>query len=61
MLSGLVLVGGNWTQTTMVRQQLSAMGGGARLGFPQQVALIAREEGLPGLYRGFSAAAVREM
>ena len=51
----------HWTQTTMVRQQLSAMGGGERLGFPQQVALIAREEGLPGLYRGFSAAAVREM
>lgn len=51
----------HWTQTAMVRQQLTAMGGGERLSFPAQVTRIMRDEGVSGLYRGFSAAAVREM
>jgi len=51
----------HWTQTTMVRQQLAAMAGGEKLAFPAQLSLIAREEGIRGLYRGFSAAALREM
>ena len=51
----------HWTQTTMVRQQLAAMKGGEQLGFPAAVASIARSEGIAGLYRGFVAAAAREM
>jgi len=51
----------HWTQTAMVRQQLEAMAGGRMLTFPQQVMVIGRTEGLRGLYRGFSAAAAREM
>ena len=51
----------HWTQTTMVRQQLAAMKGGEQLSFPAAVASIARSEGIAGLYRGFVAAAAREM
>jgi len=51
----------HWTQTTMVRQQLAAMKGGEQLAFPQAVMGIVRAEGISGLYRGFVAAAAREM
>jgi len=50
----------HWVQTTMVRQQLAAMKGDV-LNFPSQFAAISRTEGMCGLYRGFSAAACREM
>ena len=49
------------TQTTMVRQQLASMRGEAKLGLWQQYLSIFRGEGARGLYRGFSAAATREM
>lgn len=50
----------HWTQTTMVRQQLSALSG-AEPGFAECLRGIYSAEGLSGLYRGFSAAGFREM
>ena len=50
----------HWTQTTMVRQQLSAAAG-AEPGFAECLRGIYSAEGLSGLYRGFSAAGFREM
>lgn len=51
----------HWTQTTMVRQQLAAMKGMEKLGFLSQITAIVRDEGMRGLYRGLTAAALREM
>lgn len=50
----------HWTRTAMVQQQLAGMRGEQPLGMMQQTAAIWRAEGLRGLYRGFSAAALRE-
>ena len=61
----------HWSQTTMVRQQLAAMSAAraaasgaaapAPLGMFATTAQIFRTEGVGGLYRGFSAAALREL
>jgi hypothetical protein len=49
----------HWTETTMVRQQLAK---GAEAGnLFSMTARIARTEGVKGLYRGYSAAMLREM
>ena len=50
----------HWTRTAMVQQQLAGMRGEVPLGMLAQTASIWRSEGLRGLYRGFSAAALRE-
>ena len=50
----------HWTQTAMVRQQLAAMAGDPQP-FVGMVRAIHGAEGVRGLYRGFSAAALREM
>ena len=51
----------HWTQTTMVRQQLASASAGAEPSFVACVSGIYANEGVTGLYRGFSAAAFREM
>jgi solute carrier family 25 protein 14/30 len=50
----------HWTRTAMVQQQLAGMRGEQPLGMMSQTASIWRAEGIRGLYRGFSAAALRE-
>ena len=50
----------HWTRTAMVQQQLAGMRGEKPMGMMAQTASIWRSEGLRGLYRGFSAAALRE-
>ena len=50
----------HWTRTAMVQQQLAGMRGEVPLGMLAQTASIWQSEGLRGLYRGFSAAALRE-
>lgn len=50
----------HWTRTAMVQQQLAGMRGEQPLGMIAQTASIWRTEGVRGLYRGFSAAALRE-
>jgi hypothetical protein len=50
----------HWTRTAMVQQQLAGMRGEVPLGMVAQTASIWQSEGLRGLYRGFSAAALRE-
>ena len=50
----------HWTRTAMVQQQLAGMRGEKPLGMLAQTASIWRGEGVRGLYRGFSAAALRE-
>ncbi|KAJ1448389.1 mitochondrial carrier domain-containing protein [Pelagophyceae sp. CCMP2097] len=47
----------HWVETTMVRQQLAASAEGNLFAVTAQ---IAKSEGFLGLYRGFSAAAIRE-
>lgn len=49
----------HWTETTMVRQQLAKGSAGGNL--YSMTARIAREEGARALYRGYSAAMLREM
>ena len=49
----------HWTETTMVRQQLAKKADVGNL--YSMTARIAREEGFRALYRGYSAAMVREM
>lgn len=48
----------HWTQVAMVRQQLAE---GVEPSFVATVRGLYGNEGVPGLYRGFSAAALREM
>eukprot|EP01047_Picozoa_sp_COSAG01_P021780 COSAG01_NODE_1275_length_10938_cov_100.784482_4_plen_326_part_00 len=48
----------HWTETTMVRQQLAKTGQTGNL--LSMTRKIAREEGIRALYRGYSAAMVRE-
>ena len=50
----------HWTRTAMVQQQLAGMRGEQPMGMMSQTASIWRSEGIRGLYRGFSAAALRE-
>ena len=50
----------HWTRTAMVQQQLAGMRGEVPLGMMAQTSAIFRSEGMRGLYRGFSAAALRE-
>jgi len=50
----------HWTRTAMVQQQLAGMRGEQPMGMMEQTAAIWRAEGMRGLYRGFSAAALRE-
>ena len=50
----------HWTRTAMVQQQLAGMRGEKPLGMLAQTASIWRGEGVRGLYRGASAAALRE-
>lgn len=50
----------HWTRTTMVRQQLAGLSGEKPLGMLAQTYQIGKAEGIRGLYRGFSAAALRE-
>jgi solute carrier family 25 protein 14/30 len=50
----------HWTRTAMVQQQLAGMRGEPPLGMLAQTGSIWRSEGIRGLYRGFSAAALRE-
>ena len=49
----------HWTETTMVRQQLAAKGESGNL--YSMTRQIAAAEGVKGLYRGYSAAILREM
>jgi len=49
----------HWTETTMVRQQLAAKGESGNL--YSMTRQIAAAEGAKGLYRGYSAAILREM
>ena len=51
----------HWTQTTMVRQQLQSAATGVEPSFVSTLTGIYGDEGLLGLYRGFSSAALREM
>lgn len=50
----------HWTRTAMVQQQLAGMRGEQPMSMIAQTASIWRSEGIRGLYRGFSAAALRE-
>ena len=50
----------HWTRTVMIQQQLASMAGKQPLGMLDQTSLIWKTEGMRGLYRGFSAAALRE-
>ena len=47
----------HWVETTMVRQQLAV----TQSNMVSTISHIVKTEGAPALYRGFSAAAMREL